>query len=107
MFAAFLLFLLAQQPTSPEATAPQVVDAPNPDIADCHLTRGQEYTALTRLTVDVQGAPQAISVEKSSGNPCVDDKAVAAVRMYHFRPATRDGQPVPVTLHIQVNAQSF
>ena len=107
MVGAFLLFLLAQQPANPAGTPPQVVEAPKPNLAECHLTRGQTYTAVTKLTVDPQGAPQNVSLAESSGNTCVDDKAVAVVHTYRFRPATRDGQPVPVTLHIQVNAKDF
>lgn len=35
----------------------------------------------------------------------LDEQAVAAVSNYRFAPATKDGQPVPVEIFINVNFQ--
>lgn len=37
----------------------------------------------------------------------LDDKAVAAVSRWSFHPATRDGQPVPVQINVEVNFRLY
>jgi protein TonB len=37
----------------------------------------------------------------------LDDKAVAAVKLYRFKPAMEGGKPVPVELNVQVDFQIF
>jgi protein TonB len=37
----------------------------------------------------------------------LDQKAVAAVQQYKFKPALKDGKPVPVYVNIEVNFQIF
>lgn len=58
------------------------------------------------LVVDELGRPKSIRVERGVGMG-LDEKAVEAVRQYKFRPAMKDGRPVPVELYIEVNFQIF
>ncbi len=58
------------------------------------------------LVVDDQGRPKNIHVERGVGMG-LDEKAVEAVRQYKFKPAMKDGKPVPVELYIEVNFQIF
>jgi protein TonB len=37
----------------------------------------------------------------------LDEKAVEAVRQYRFKPAMKDGRPVPVEIYVEVNFQIF
>jgi len=37
----------------------------------------------------------------------LDEKAVEAVKQYRFNPAMEDGEPVPVSLNVEVNFQIF
>ena len=41
------------------------------------------------------------------GGPWVDEKAMAAVKQYRFKPALEDGKPVLVELNIEVTFQIF
>jgi periplasmic protein TonB len=52
-------------------------------------------TVVLRLHIDAQG--QVVQVERiqSSGSPALDAAAEAALARWHFRPARRDGVPVP------------
>ena len=59
-----------------------------------------------RVIVDQQGRPQDIRVVRGLGSG-LDEKAVEAVRQYKFRPAKKNGVPVPVQLYIEVNFQIF
>ena len=61
---------------------------------------------IVTLVVDVEGNPTCIWVRQPVGLG-LDEKAVAAVRQYRFAPATRNGEPVPVELSVEVNFQVF
>jgi protein TonB len=58
------------------------------------------------LVVDTHGFPQNVHVLRGAGMG-LDDKAVAAVRQYRFKPAMEGGKPVPVELNVEVNFQIF
>jgi TonB family protein len=59
---------------------------------------------LISLIVDSQGMPRNIKVHKSL-DPGLDQNAMIAVSKYRFRPAIRDGEPVPVVVIMEVNFQ--
>lgn len=58
------------------------------------------------MIVGADGVPQKVLIARPAGHG-LDEKAVEAARQYRFRPATRDGEPVPVDLYIDVNFQVF
>jgi len=66
-----------------------------------HLKRF-EAKSLVRLTVDTNGLPQDMCVLNELGHG-LDRGAFDAVAEYRFKPATRDGKPVPVRLTVAVN----
>jgi periplasmic protein TonB len=37
----------------------------------------------------------------------LDEKAVAAVKQYKFKPATREGRPVPVEVNVEVDFRIY
>jgi protein TonB len=47
-----------------------------------------------------------VHVARGLGNE-FDGKAVEAVQHYRFRAATRNGEPVPVNLNVEVSFQFF
>jgi TonB family protein len=61
---------------------------------------------LVNLIVDAKGHPQNVHVLRGAGMG-LDEKAMAAVKKYKFKPATELGQPVPVGLNVEVNFQVF
>ena len=54
------------------------------------------------LIVDPQGMPRNLHVYKSL-DPGLDQNAMIAVDKYRFKPAMRDGEPVPVFVIMEVN----
>ena len=60
-----------------------------------------EAISIVGVIVDTKGMPQNICVHKEVGYG-LDRKAVEAVAKFRFKPATRDGNPVPVHMTIQI-----
>jgi TonB family protein len=82
--------------------APQLVSAPDPEFSDEARRTNFEGVCVVSLIVDAQGNPQRVQVLRPLGKG-LDEKAVAAVRQYRFKPATLQGKPVAVELNIEVN----
>jgi len=61
---------------------------------------------LVSLIVDAQGMPQNARVIKGLGYG-LDEQAVAAVNQYRFKPAMKDGKPVPVMIKVEVNFKFY
>jgi len=61
---------------------------------------------LVNLIVDQNGNPQNVHVLRGVGMG-LDEKAVAAVKQYRFKPAKEAGKPVAVELNVEVNFQIF
>ena len=58
------------------------------------------------MLVDQNGQTQNVRVVQGLGNG-LDDKAVEAVQQYRFKPATLNGEPVPVNLRVEVNFRVY
>jgi protein TonB len=50
--------------------------------------------------------PQNVHVERALGMG-LDEKAIEAVRQYRFRPAMKNGVPVPVEIKVEVNFRLY
>jgi TonB family protein len=61
-----------------------------PDIHACHLPDNQKFTAQIGLTVTPSGLPVQVTLLQGTGNTCLDDSAVAAVKAATFVPATHN-----------------
>lgn len=61
---------------------------------------------IVSMIVDSNGQPHSVQVDRGLGNE-LDQKAVEAVQQYRFKPATRNGEPVPVRLKAEVDFQLF
>ena len=59
---------------------------------------GVEGTAKVTFTITPDGTTADASIGQSSGDSRLDQAAVDYVKRLRFRPALRDGQPVPVQL---------
>ena len=66
--------------------------------------RREKYqgACLISLLVDAHGMPQNVRVVKPLKYG-LSEKAIEAVNKYRFRPAMKDGKPVPVRITIEVN----
>ena len=69
----------------------EFVQAPYPPDAE---KRGLAADVILRLTIDAQGKVTAAEVDKPAGHG-FDEAAVRAALKFKFRPATRDGKPMP------------
>ena len=87
-------------------SAPLVLSAVDPEYSD--EARRAKYTGIVivSLVVDSSGMPQHVHVIRRLGMR-LDEKAIAAVRQYRFKPAEYQGRPVPVEVNIEVNFQIY
>ncbi len=83
-------------------TAPQVIQKVEPDYTEDARDRGVEGAVMLSVVISETGEPKDVTVVRSL-DPGLDANAAAAVRQWRFRPATKDGRPVAVTAHIEVN----
>ncbi|MBS1815419.1 MAG: energy transducer TonB [Acidobacteria bacterium] len=86
--------------TSP-LTAPRIIDQVQPEYSE--EARRQKITGdvLLSFVVDVNGKPKCIQVVRPLGHG-LDEKAIEAVSQWRFRPAMKEGKPVPVQLRASV-----
>ena len=70
--------------------------------------RRQKYqgVCLVAVIVDAQGNPRNARVTRSLGMG-LDEKALDAVRKYKFKPARKDGKPVPVWITVEVDFRLY
>jgi TonB family protein len=98
-------------------THPRVLHFVNPKFSKEARKQKVMGVAWVGLTVDSEGNPVNVHIVRSiSGQvdeKCraaaltLDARAVDAVKLYKFAPATYKGKPVPVELRVDVNFQIF
>ena len=82
--------------------APVPLDAPTAHYTDAARKAKIMGDCLVRLIVDASGKPRDPQIVKSL-DPGLDQEAIKAVMLYRFRPAMRNGQPVPVSITVAIN----
>lgn len=82
-------------------SAPQLVYRVEPEYTEEARKAKYQGTVVLYCVVDVHGRVRKIRVVRSLGLG-LDEKAVAAVRQWKFRPGMKDGRPVPVAASIEV-----
>jgi TonB family protein len=87
-------------------TAPQLIQKVEPDYTDDARDRHIEGTAVLSVVISDAGEPTDVAVVRSLDSG-LDANAVAAVKQWRFKPATKDGQPVAVSAHIEVNFRLY
>ena len=90
----------APVPTVGHSEPPRAVSTPPPEYPEVLACDGIGGTVDLRVTIDPNGRAGAIRLQKSSRNASLDEAAIAAVRTWQFRPATRGGKPVPFTISV-------
>jgi protein TonB len=84
------------------------VTAPIPlNSVEAHYTKEARKARIqgncyVSVVIDANGMPQNPKVIRSL-DPGLDQNALDAVSKYRFKPAMKDGHPVPVMLTIQVS----
>ncbi len=81
---------------------PQVVYHPEPEFSEEARKAKLQGVVVLEIQVDSSGHAQIIRVSQPLGLG-LDEKAVEAVQQWRFRPATRNGRPVPAIATVYVN----
>lgn len=89
-----------------DVTTPVLIYKDEPTFTDEARKNKFMGIVLVNLIVDTKGQPQNVHVLRGVGMG-LDEKAVTAVKQYKFKPATENGNPVPVALNVEVNFQVF
>ena len=82
-------------------SAPVVVYSVEPEFSEEARRAKFSGNVLVSLWVDEKGIPSHVHVVHSVGMG-LDEKAVAAVKQYRFKPAMENGKPVMVEMYIDV-----
>jgi TonB family protein len=84
-----------------DVTGPAVIHSENPQYTMAARRAKIKGLVVIGLTVDANGVPQDVHVVRGLDQG-LDENAIAAVQQYRFKPAMREGKPVPVEVNIEV-----
>lgn len=85
-----------------DITPPRLVKSVDATYSDAGRRNHIEGTCVVSLFVDANGSPQHVRVTAPLGYG-MDENAIMAIRQYRFRPSTLHGNPVPVSVKVEVN----
>ena len=87
-------------------SAPRATYAPDPEYSEEARKAKYQGVVVLWLIVGPDGRPRDIKVSRQLGMG-LDQKAIEAVRMWRFEPATKDGKPVAVQINVEVNFRLY
>jgi TonB family protein len=88
-------------------SAPVLVHSVDPEFSDEARRAKFQGVCLISIIVDAQGNPLNPRVVRPLGMG-LDEKAIAAIRQFRFRPAMKDGKTaVPVALTVEINFRLY
>lgn len=87
-------------------SAPRVLYAPDPEYSDEARSAKLEGVCVLSVVVGPDGLPRDIKVARSLGMG-LDEKALESVRQWRFKPAMKDGRPVPVAIDVSLEFKLF
>ena len=85
---------------------PVPIFTPEAEFSDEARRQKYQGVCLISLIIDEQGNPQNLRVIQRLGMG-LDEKALEAVHKYRFKPARKEGRPVPVRISVVVNFRLF
>lgn len=85
---------------------PVALYSPQAEYSDRARKAKLNGVVIISLLVTADGLPADLKIEKSLGMG-LDENALASVSEYRFRPATKDGVPVPAHISIEVNFRLY
>jgi TonB family protein len=89
----------ADQTAARAVTPPQVIDHVDAIYPPAELARGTDTNVIVTVTVERDGTVSDAQVS-TSGGAAFDASAIAAVRLWRFAPATKDGKPVRARIRV-------
>ncbi len=87
-------------------TPPRVLNSIDPSSNEYAQQYGIAGMELLRTVVDATGVPRQMAIARPIGFG-LDEKAVDAIKNSRFRPATLNGQPVPVVVDLVVTFRIY
>ena len=87
-------------------TNPVPVLTPEAEFSDEARRAKYQGAVMVTIIVDMKGVPQNPRIVRALGMG-LDEKALEAVRRYRFKPAMKDGKPVPVMITVEVNFRLY
>ncbi|MGA2436139.1 MAG: energy transducer TonB [Bryobacteraceae bacterium] len=87
--------------TGPDQTPPLVKFKPAPEYSEEARKAHIEGKVIARAEVGVDGRLHGIRVVCGAGFG-LDEKAIESIKRWRFRPAEKDGQPIPFTATFEV-----
>ena len=93
---------IAQQSYVPPRSDVSYLSNPKPFYPRVARRRGMQGMVILEVEVNVEGIPQKIEIEVSSGFKLLDVAALESVREWHFIPAQRNGMAVVASVDVPV-----
>jgi TonB family protein len=98
-------------------TPPKLLYQSEPQFSEIARQQGIEGIATLSFIVDAQGNPENVHVIKSIADTVdskhraaaltLDQVAIDTVKNYKFKPATKDGKPVPIILNVSIKFEAY
>jgi TonB family protein len=85
---------------------PKVLSKADPTFTDAARFLHLQGRTVLKIIVDEHGEPRVTGIVRPLGAG-LDDQAVECVRHWRFAPATRDGEPVPVEVDVEVSYRLY
>lgn len=89
-----------------DVSDPIPILTPEAEFSDEARRAKYQDVCMISVTIDAHGNPQNPRVIRPLGMG-LDEKALEAVRKYHFKPAMRQGHPVPVRIAVAVDFRLY
>ncbi|MEP6717073.1 MAG: TonB family protein [Terriglobia bacterium] len=87
-------------------TNPVVIRQVSPEFSDDARRAKQTGMVVLRTDIDTAGRPRNIRVTQHLGMG-LDEEAIHALEQWLFKPGTKDGKPVAVSISVEVRFQLF
>ena len=85
-----------------DVTHPQLTYNLDPEYSDTARRAKYQCTNVLSVIVGADGLPLSIWIVKPCGEG-LDENSIAAIQKWTFRPATKDGEPVPVFINVETS----
>jgi len=93
---------VAAQASSAASFDADYLNNPPPRYPISAFRERAQGTVVLRAQVMEDGTSGAVNLHKSSGFDSLDEAAVATVKRWRFKPATKDGKPVEQWVNIPI-----
>jgi len=96
----------APAPAAPRTvTGVEYIRAPQPVYPSISRRLGETGVVVLRILIGLQGQPEQVTVQKSSGSSNLDEAGREAAKHALFKPYMEDGKPVSVFVIVPLNFQ--